>query len=286
MLGKVEMLILSRGRRWQTLRVIMFVIPTEETIRQQPFMGLSLDDLHKFVGTFVAMQCPTDSEDDSHGHAHMQTVAHLSVQFAQFLGQPPWYLHVVAIVGWLHDVADHKLPDPLRNQRSEALDGFLRSMTTDRNHTAWFRQIIDWISFSKENTIRKNGGPLVDGTDEPVIWRETIGNIGTTVRNIVSDADKSQALFEIGIWRCYIHTITRHPKASEQEVLNIMKQHGDEKLFRLVKDHFIRTPPGIVYCQKGTDILRDGIEHLALLANQPEKYQELLYKFRHSSTST
>lgn len=262
----------------------MFAIPTEESINEQPFINLPQHKLYELVSTFVVMQCPSDPDDDSHGWIHMQIVANLSYKFAQELGLSTMYLRLAIVVGWLHDVADHKLKEPLRTHRSEALNGFLRSLTSDRDHAEWLRQIIDWVSFSKENTMRKNGDPMVEETGEPAIWRKTLGDIGTDVRNIVSDADKSQAIFEIGLWRCYIHTKMNNPDIGNKEIVGIMKQHGEDKLFRLVRDKFIRTPPGVTHCQKGAETAQKGIEQLESMVDNQEEFDKLLHKFRSSTT--
>ena len=107
------------------------------------------------------------------------------------LGEPRFL--VVATVAWLHDVADHKYikKDP---SLMTSLNEFLERYTVEHAHVMAGTQyeavftpkgvlaITERISFSRE---KKQG-------DKD--WQEAMGAAGIEIRNIVSDADKMDAI--------------------------------------------------------------------------------------------
>jgi len=90
-----------------------------------------------------------------------------------------------------------------------------------------FFDIIDNVSYSKENR-----GQLAQLSGETLLCR-----------NIVSDADKLDALGADGARRCLDYARVLEPKAESQELWKHLVEHSDEKLLRL-KDKFIRTEAG------------------------------------------
>lgn len=96
--------------------------------------------------------------------------------------------------------------------------------------------IIDRISYSKEVKMIKANN---------LDWKCVLGVKGLIVRNIVSDADKLEAIGKIGLDRCIEYTKTKYfEKHSEKIPKNVLKvmvnNYADEKL-KTLKDHFIRT---------------------------------------------
>ena len=59
--------------------------------------------------------------------------------------------------------------------------------------------------------------------------------------NIVSDADKLEAIGQIGITRALEYTRYANPTYTEQQVIADVCKHANEKLLRLASE-FIRTP--------------------------------------------
>jgi len=77
------------------------------------------------------------------------------------------------------------------------------------------------ISFSAE---KKNGMRY---------FEEILGPDWSLIRDIVSDADKLEALGNIGIERCHKYTCETHPDLPEEEIIKLMHTHAEEKLFKL-----------------------------------------------------
>jgi len=148
----------------------------------------------------------------------------------------------VMIVAWLHDVADHKY-DFNGNLNTKVFD-FLNDLTNhDEEKTRYYMNIIERISFSKENKCIL--------MKQELDWMEVIGEKGCYVRNIVSDADKLEALGKSGLVRCIEYNRERYleehkVEVSNEELISEVRGHAKDKLLRL-KDFFIRTEPGKKY---------------------------------------
>jgi hypothetical protein len=154
---------------------------------------------------------------------------------------------MVQVVAWLHDVADHKYTeeDPTLDAR---LDQFLINFTHKYKHTVestpyqnlftshGIRAIIERVSFSRQ---------VAHGTDD---WYPVLGYYGCLIRDIVSDADKWEALGKKGIDRCVAYTIEQMDKKNEIVTKHTVYQrvaiHYHEKLKRLSSREFMKTFPG------------------------------------------
>lgn len=146
------------------------------------------------------------------------------------------------ISAWFHDVADHKYDDEagtLQKSLADALDGIVQS---DAAEHATIMKIIERVSYSKEERVRKE-------TKLPVDWLSVFAGDETAVlaRHIVSDADKLEAIGAIGIERCREYTehnyLRRHPGMGPIPQLELFRDivtHADEKLLRL-KDEYMFT---------------------------------------------
>ena len=65
--------------------------------------------------------------------------------------------------------------------------------------------------------------------------------IGLIVRNIVSDADKLEAIGEIGVNRCCQYTREKYGEdLSKEKLVSYVKEHCEEKLF-LLSEKYIKT---------------------------------------------
>lgn len=210
-------------------------------------IGMNINDYLSYVilwqklSNFVERVCK--DRDDSHGYLHMSTVAQNAVKIFQMEHKSvdqnniKKLLEYITIVGWLHDVADHKYD----------LDGFLKMQVFEFvtslmkfDEAELIMKIIDHISYSKENKA------IIAGN--PINFREVLGEMGALVRDFVSDADKLEALGRIGFERCVEFTSHEYKKKYGVDIpYDLLKQevnkHAQEKLLRL-KDEFIKTNYG------------------------------------------
>jgi HD superfamily phosphodiesterase len=181
----------------------------------------SLDD--KLDG-FVTDVCR--DRDETHGRNHMWKISRLAIYIAINEGYTKKkFLEDVLITSWLHDVADHKYSE--NTNLETLLENFLESFEKGK----LYKNIIDRISYSKE---------VKYGTSD---WKNIMGIDGLLVRNIVSDADKIDALGENGIRRCIEFGFHKYSDASDKEMIKRVRDHAEEKLL-LLKDKFIRTKTG------------------------------------------
>ncbi|QKF93610.1 HD superfamily phosphodieaserase [Fadolivirus algeromassiliense] len=184
-----------------------------------------------------------EGRDDSHGYNHMLTVVKNALKIFEHEMHSidkiyhDQILKYIIIVAWLHDVADHKYDkdDTLKNK----VRNFINTLVSD-DETELICNIIDHISYSKENKAILSG--------HPIEFHIILGEIGSIVRDIVSDADKLEALGKIGFERCVEYQKhyykEKHNKDIPYDLLKLeVKHHANEKLLRL-KDEFIRTDYG------------------------------------------
>jgi HD superfamily phosphodiesterase len=196
-------------------------------------LPLNLIELWKSLSTFVKKTCC--DRDESHGHVHMQQVAINSLNILMELNDinnKNRIIKMVITVAWLHDVSDHKY-DP-EHKLYLVINNFLKNYFNDDN-TKLIVNIIDRISYSNENRHIINNYKLD--------WLEVLGEEGCLIRNIVSDADKLEALGNKGLKRCMMYTKEKNPEISHDDLVKEAKKHCDDKLLRL-KDEFMRTSPG------------------------------------------
>jgi uncharacterized protein len=194
----------------------------------------------------------TKDRDESHGYQHMKKVCFNSLQI---LNEESKNINLkdlndifkdVMIVSWLHDVADHKYDwDGILKLKVE---NFLNNIS---NKVLLLMNIIDRISYSKEDEALKSNSKLD--------WDEVLGDYGCIIRNIVSDADKLEALGKIGFERCVEYGKISYKKKYGNDMPNNIliyevKKHANEKLLRL-KDEFIHTSYGKSLAEKMHDEL-------------------------------
>jgi len=182
----------------------------------------------KLLSEFVAETCK--GRDDSHGHAHMKAVAETTRFIIQqdFIDESGWLTLDTITAAWLHDVADHKYDhDGTLEQRLDAFG------TANIGNYEEIKDVIKYVSFSTENKA------IIAGT--PLNFPDILGAYYSQIRDIVSDADKLEAIGSIGIKRCVEYTTHTNPTYTHAQVINDVKKHADEKLLRLASK-FIRTP--------------------------------------------
>lgn len=184
---------------------------------------------------FVRVTCA--GRDESHGYSHMHNVAEMSsfILMQDYPNDANRLRKLVLAVAWLHDVADHKYDT--EGDLSRQVEEFLISRW-GHEMSKKIMKAIALVSFSKEEKMMRKG--------TPIDYEKELGADLCVVRHIVSDADKLEALGQIGLDRCIEYT--RHilgKDANECDVIANVCAHAREKLLRL-KTEFIRTPTGKV----------------------------------------
>ena len=188
----------------------------------------AIEERWNLLSNFVDEICK--GRDDSHGHAHMKAVAETTMLIIQedFIDDTGNLTLDAITAAWLHDIADHKYDH----------DGTLEQRLDHFGHTnIWnyheIKQVIKYVSFSTENKAILAGAPLN--------FPEILGAYYSQIRDIVSDADKLEAIGSIGIQRCIEYTTHTNPTYTHAQVIHDVKKHADEKLLRLASQ-FIKTP--------------------------------------------
>lgn len=167
----------------------------------------------------------TKNFDDSHNNIHMKKVVSNSFliiendkKICEKIVLFPEIKQFVMIIAWLHDVRDHKYSNSITQSE---LEKFI--LTIDPYNVNIICKIIANISWSKE------AKGLRDSFDEPF----------QTVLDIVSDADRLEALGKIGIDRCITFTINQGGNVPID-----VTTHCHEKLLRILPEGFIKTSYG------------------------------------------
>ena len=188
----------------------------------------AIDQRWNILSDFVKTICA--GRDDSHGHAHMKAVAETTRHIIEkdFIDETGNLTLDAITAAWLHDVADHKYDhDGTLEQRLDAFG------TANISNYREIKQVIKYVSFSTENKAIIAGARL----NFPYI----LGAYYSQIRDIVSDADKLEAIGAIGIQRALEYTTHTNPTYTHAQVINDVKKHADEKLLRIASQ-FIRTP--------------------------------------------
>ena len=179
----------------------------------------------------------TNNYDESHDVMHHITVYKYAMVIFDKLNVAQWISKTISTTDYndllemitystlLHDTIDHKYPVDLEI-KMQKLDDFLAQKLDRATDVKW---IIDNISYSKEVKFGYPSHP---------------NNLVQLARDIVSDADKLDAIGMLGIERCKKFTIAFNPETTDDdEIMSLVIEHCHEKLLKL-KDDFIRTVPG------------------------------------------
>lgn len=184
----------------------------------------------------------------SHGIEHCKQVAKNSVEI-WFYGENEKYesiknkqelevdpVTVIIFASLLHDVLDHKYSKYMPLDVPNRMDKLINIL--GKNSSKIVKQVIKNISYSNE---LKNG---IEKMDPDVL----------ILRNVVSDADKIEALGEIGIHRCvsYQHEIGKGK--TDEEILEIAKKHITEKLLKIYPE-FLHTNLGLKIGKERSEFL-------------------------------
>lgn len=186
-------------------------------------------EYYEILSDFVRETC--HGRDESHGYNHMVSVKDRSLYIYKKLGEINERIEMLIIYSaMLHDVADHKYDK--NGKLREIVLGFLNDNYKDE--AILIINIIDRISYNKEYRL------ITDNKE--LDWEKVLGYDGLLVRNIVSDADKLEALGKNGIHRCIIFTsiCINNP----QKILMRSIKYSICHLSKY-KNGYIRTIPGM-----------------------------------------
>ena len=165
------------------------------------------------IDTFVKNS--TQGFDSSHNWQHAQQVYENTIQILQEM-KMDYEQDIVTLAAKLHDVCDHKYKNSICR---ETLEQFIASIVGETKvKRIW--DIIDNVSFSKEVAGKRM--QLEHPDFEYLI--------------IISDADRLEAIGDIGIQRCVEYTL-----ATGGQVPRDVVQHCHDKLLLLYPKFFIKT---------------------------------------------
>jgi len=182
------------------------------------------------------MEQRTEGRDMSHGMAHFYRVLAITEAIASKMVTALKHLHsavfdplkVVRLAALVHDIIDHKYvrANALKQAKQELKEALQTFCSCTRDEINAIMLIITNMSFSQEK-------------------RGALTNLGDlqVLRDIVSDADKIDALGEIGLMRCQEYTRSQHMNITDVELHALVRAHCREKLL-LLKDQYIRTSVG------------------------------------------
>lgn len=185
---------------------------------------------NKICSEFVREVC--DGRDPSHGYEHMLKVKKNAMHTYRLENiNDDEIKQLCTIVAWCHDVADHKYDKD--GKLADTVKEFLRINFYTNSTLIW--NCIERISFSKEKHNKDD-------------WKLLLGEKGMLVRNIVSDADKLEAVGKPGLTRCIEYASEQYMKdhgvsIPHSVLVSAVHEHSNDKLLRL-KD-YMRTKTGL-----------------------------------------
>lgn len=185
-------------------------------------------NLENALKTFCKMM--TLDRDESHNYLHMFKVYENCQVIYEEMNLAKHIEAKIMAVALFHDIADHKYYSDSEKDAANIKIRVLLEEYFSKEETNDILFIIDNISFSREKAglIRWNE-----------FTRETL-----LIRNIVSDADKLEAIGKVGIERCLQYTKDKYgDKLTQQELIEHLEKHCQEKLY-LLAEKYIRTDRG------------------------------------------
>jgi uncharacterized protein len=176
--------------------------------------------------------------DESHGIEHALAVKDNAMTIlTNTVGLDTGYEKIIELSALFHDVCDHKYAhDVIDEHLSLKLEQFLHSEEDrigEKNLAKNVSEVIKEISYSRElMALNKN---------EPPPWTKLPSHL-QFCRNVVSDADKLEALGLVGIERCLQYQKEINPFGTQQEINKKALFHMKDKLINLPK--FMNTQYG------------------------------------------
>ena len=197
--------------------------------------------------------------DKSHGIDHVMAVYKNTLKIIKEMDISDRYKSIVLASALLHDAYDHKYvkEKDMNKVINKIKKDFISIGFTEKDCLAIFK-IIDNISHSKERKLRLKGKKI------------DLGGL-QKYRNIVSDADKIEALGTDGVVRMIHYLCHKNPKASVEDHIKHIRDHCDEKLYILIKKRYIRT-------MKGREIAKKKLEKLRAVVDNDSKLIKYIVK--------
>lgn len=201
--------------------------PTNNSTMMTIFQTAEYKQVYDFVKISTAIF------DESHDVTHAVAVCKSSLKIAESFDRD-MEVDIIMYASMLHDVCDHKYKDSIKE---EELVGFIVDKLGDEK-CARVMSIINNVSFSKQT---KGLRQQLDSPDDIYL-------------DIVSDADKLEAIGKIGIDRCIAYT-----NATGGTVPGNVVKHCHKKLL-LLKDKYIVTPMGKTLAEPLHQVIQDYVD--------------------------
>lgn len=194
-----------------------------------------IDNIYTTLYNYVKSQ--TITRDETHNYVHLQKVTDNSIEiYNEIDGLYYSDLKIIIAIAFLHDLWDHKYLNIISSLQEKEdkknCKELLLQLKYEPQDIQLIFKIIDKISYSNEVKELKHN------INYRKNWLESLGEKGLLYRDIVSDADKLDAIGKKGLVRCILYT-------KEKGVLDIRQnviEHCEDKLLNLHK--FIMTNPG------------------------------------------
>lgn len=220
--------------------------PDVEEVRLMPLSGGCATSFHLIKRFFEERV----RREPHHGWHHALRVAAWARQIAE-----ERFDENVLVVALLHDVLDHKFDDVTEEDFNDLLSNLLAQDPDRAGRRSAICKAIDTISFSKEKKLGHRWYEAHLGHDPQWIF----------VRNVVSDADKLEAIGRTGASRAYAcGEMFAMRDGTSTDPVTIMKhvvEHCHEKLF-ILGERYFRTEAGTALASKETEELKSClIEH-------------------------
>lgn len=221
---------------------------------------------------FVTRVCGKRT-DESHSVKHMERVVKTSLEILKenYAGESGRFWCITVICAWLHDVCDKKYAEENNEQEMRAFLKTinLKELNVEPEHIF---KITSYCSFSTENKALMAGAPL----DFEKLLSDDQLAVAHIIRDIVSDADKYDAIGDYGVVRAdqtsrHLYTAKHGTKPDNLTIAGLVNDHTEEKLLRLYK--FFRTPHGKKIAKTATKVFVKKLEEYNKLAGLNRQIQ-------------
>jgi hypothetical protein len=186
----------------------------------------------------------------------MRAVCDLSLVLLSCYTPPEWVTVWTIISAWLHDAYDHKfdINGRCRRKTRQFLTDWMGAETADH-----LMLILESTSYTRENYHKRECYgelPIQELQTKQVNWRQILCNGKCAsdvcwheiIRNVVSDADKLEAIGKAGVYRCMRFGVesmeARGETVTPELAIEHLVQHYSEKLHQLCQNYIV-SPMGV-----------------------------------------